>query len=82
MSHSEKMLYDTLIYVSHLDKHINNSKKDTVNDFKKRLRLIEDEINAGNDSNLLKQELKDIIYKLFHFKNITKKQLNEYLKQL
>ena len=82
LSHSEKILYDALIYVSHLDKHVNNSKKDTINDLKKRLRLIEDEINAGNDSNLLKQELKDIIYKLFHFKNITKKQLNEYLKQL
>jgi len=82
LSLGERTLYDTLIRLSNLHKDVPNSLKETTESLKKRYEILHDEINAGNNSNQIKQEMKDILHKLHHFKKLTKKQVNEYLSNL
>ena len=79
---SEKELLDMLLYLSGLHKNINNKKDDHIIKLKDRLKLVESEIRAGNNNPILKNELKDIIHKLYLFGAVSMHNSKNYLKQL
>ena len=81
LSKTEQELFDQALYVSNLSKSVENNQEKTVSNLKKRLQIVEGEIEAGNNSPLLKTELKSLCEKLMHFKIITKKMMKDYINQ-
>ena len=78
---NDRQYYDRLIHLGKLHKQLPSTHENTIGELKKRLKLLEGEINIGNTSPQLKHEIKQILIQLFHFKTITKKQIDDYLKQ-
>ena len=84
---SERVLFDLLLYVSGLSKSksINtisgNSKDKHIKELKERLKLVEAEIQAGNNNPVVKAELKDIVNKLVLYHVISQNNGKEYLQQ-
>lgn len=77
----EQILYDKLIMFAGLHKNVEHDKDRTVGELKKRLRLIEGEIEVGNDNPELIKELYHIIYALKEFREITATEASDYMKQ-
>ena len=77
----ERHLYDRLISIAMLQKQMVHTSPKSVNDLKKRLKLIEGEIEAGNNNPDLVKEIKQVLLSLQHLGVITKSQINSYLKQ-
>ena len=78
----ERQVYDRLITLAHLNKEIPHQKDSTVKEIKKRLQLLEAEIQIGNNSPIIKKEIYGILHTLKDFKCITQSQINSYLKQI
>ena len=78
---NDRQYYDRLIHLGKLHKQLPSTHENTIGELKKRLKLLEGEINIGNTSPQLKHEIKQILVHLFNFKVITKKQVDDYLKQ-
>ena len=76
---NEKQIYDRLIYLANLNKLLPHTKDKTIQELKHRMKLIEGELEAGNDNLSLFKELYKIAHALNQFKVITKKQLTMYL---
>ena len=81
LSLNEKQLYDRLIQLAGLNKMIPHSTEKTVTDLKTRMKLIEGEITAGNNSPLLLQELYVIVHSLKDFGVLKNKDIKNYLSQ-
>jgi hypothetical protein len=87
LSSSEKQLFDLLLYVSGLrKKHIglteNTSAKDAnIKELKKRFKIVEAQIQAGNNNPVVKAELKEIINKLVLYHVISQNNGKKYLQQ-
>ncbi len=88
MSSSEKQLFDILLYVSGLRKNKfinkteNASAKDAnIKELKQRFKIVEAEIQAGNNNPVVKAELKDIVNKLVLYHVISQNNGKEYLQQ-
>ena len=79
---SDRIIYDKVVYLGKLHTDIPHTNETTINDLKKRLKLLEGEIEIGNNSPQLKQEINEIIKNLILFKTITPKQGKDYLKQI
>lgn len=77
----EREVYDRLITLAHLNKNVVHQRDNTVNELKKRLKLLESEIEIGNNSPLIKKEIYGILHSLKDFKVITTSQINKYMKQ-
>ena len=77
----EKQLYDRLIHLEHLNKKLPHTEDKTIHDLKKRMKLIEGEIHAGNNSPLLKKELYVICHTLKDFNVLSMGEIKEYLSQ-
>jgi hypothetical protein len=77
----EKQLYDRLIHLAHLNKKLPHTEDKTIHDLKKRMKLIEGEIHAGNNSPLLKKELYVICHALKDFGVLSMTELKDYLSQ-
>jgi len=77
----EKLLFDRLISVSNLHKKIINNKESTIDKLKQRIKLIEGEIEIGNNNPDLINELHDVLFSLKDYKVITLPQARQYLKQ-
>ena len=77
----EKQLYDRLIHLAHLNKKLPHTEDKTIHDLKKRMKLIEGEIHAGNNSPLLKKELYIICHSLKDFGVLSMSEMKEYLNQ-
>ena len=82
LSIMEKQLYDRLIFLAELNKKMVNNQDKTISDLKKRIKLIEGELHAGNNSPLLKKELYTILHTLKDFGHLSKKQITEYLNEI
>lgn len=82
LSLGEREIYDRLIYLGKLHKTLPNTNDKTINDLKKRLKLLESEIEIGNNSPQIKRDISVILHSLRDFKVITQGNLNKYLKQL
>ena len=84
---SERVLFDLLLYVSGLSKSKSisavsgNSKDKHIKELKERLKLVEAEIQAGNNNPVVKAELKDIVNKLVLYHVISQNNGKEYLQQ-
>jgi len=81
LSINEKQLYDRLIQLAGLNKMIPNTQDKTVSDLKLRMELIEGQLNAGNNSPLLLQELYVIVHSLKDFGVLSQKDIKNYLSQ-
>jgi len=77
----EKQLYDRLIHLAHLNKKLPHTEDKTIHDLKKRMKLIEGEIHAGNNSPLLKKELYVICHALKDFGVLSMGEIKDYLPQ-
>lgn len=78
----DRIIYDKVVYLGKLHTHLPHTNDTTIHDLKKRLKLLEGEIEIGNNSPQLKHEISEIIKNLVLFKTITPKQAKEYLKQI
>jgi hypothetical protein len=81
LSPMEMQTFDSLLYLAGLHKRVENTADKTIPKLKKRIELIGGEIQAGNTNTLLKDELRDIVYKLYHMNEITQNAASDYLKQ-
>ena len=88
LSSSERQLFDVLLYVSGVrkSKHIglkeNASAKDAnIKELKQRFKIVEAEIQAGNNNPVVKAELKEIINKLVLYHVISQNNGKKYLQQ-
>ena len=52
-----------------------------MNKLKERLTLVESQIKAGNNNPVVKEELKQMIKKLYLYKDISLNNAKEYIKQ-
>ena len=83
----ERELFDLLLYVSglgkskHLRKEIDNKKNTIITELKERLKLVEAEIQAGNNNPVVKAELKEIVNKLVLYNVISQNNGEKYLQQ-
>jgi len=82
LSSHEKELYDVLIALSGLKKKIYNTHDSTISTLKKRLNLLESEIEIGNNNPQIYHEIRKILFKLHHLKVISMKQVQSHLKQI
>ena len=81
LSSPERQYYDRMIHLGKLHKQIPHTHEKTIMELKKRLKLLEAEIEIGNNSPQIKQEIKKILIHLHQLNVITKKQIDEHLKQ-
>jgi hypothetical protein len=86
LNSSERQLFDILLYVSGLGKHIGkgvieNKKDANIKDLKKRFKIVEAQIQAGNNNPVVKAELKEIINKLVLYNVISQNNGKKYLQQ-
>ena len=83
----ERELFDLLLHVSglgkskHLSKEIDNKKNTIIKELKERLKLVEAEIQAGNNNPVVKAELKEIVNKLVLYNVISQNNGKKYLQQ-
>ena len=78
----EKILYDRLIFLAGINRSTHNNKENSIESLKKRMKILEGEINAGNNNPKLKKELRQVVHSLKDFKIITNGSLKEYLKDI
>lgn len=76
LSEKEQELYNILVQVSNVHKYV-NIPKPNIKFLKDRLKIVEGEIEAGNDN--LIGELTDILHTMMVVKLITKKEATEHL---
>ena len=83
LSNSEQELLSVLLYVSGLNKknNIDIKRDDNIKKLKERFTLVESQIKAGNNNPVVKEELKQIIKKLYLFKAISLNSAKDYIKQ-
>ena len=82
LSTDERHLLDTLLYISGIkSSSVVSNKDDLIKELKNKLRLAEGEIKAGNNNPVVKEELKDILKKLYLYNVISLKNSKDYLKQ-
>jgi len=77
---TEKELFERLVHISGI-KLKGLDRNSSVDKLKTRLSIIEGEVQAGNDSPLLKSELSTIVHSLCDFGVINKSQLKNYISQ-
>jgi len=80
---NERKLFDLLLYVSGIGKNIGitTAKEEYVKELKDRLKLVESQLRAGNNNPVVKNELKEIIQKLYLYNAISMNNGKAYLKQ-
>jgi len=78
LSAEERHLYDRVVHLGKLNTRLPHTNEKTVADLKKRLKLLEGEIEIGNTSPQLITEIKHILKSLKDLHVITEKQRKEY----
>ncbi len=78
---NEKQVYDRILVMAGLHKTIVNDHAETLSDIKKRINLLMGEIEIGNDSPLIKTELKQLAQTAYSMKGITLKEYNKFIDQ-
>lgn len=82
MSSEEKKLYDILVIASGLQKDVETVGSGVKEDLKKRLALIEGEIEAGNSNPLLIKEARSVLHRMAQMKMVSRPKAVAHLKQL
>jgi len=78
----EKELYDILISTSHLRKKFYNTHDKTIESLKRRLQLLESEIEIGNNNPSILEEITKILRQLHHLKVISLSQVQKHIKHI
>ena len=81
LSKPERHLYDNLMYMSGGHKVHEHSLDKTSEEMKYRLSLIEGELEAGNNSELLKKELHGLLHRMAHNGLISVAHASVYYKE-
>jgi hypothetical protein len=83
LNSSEQELLSSLLYMSGLNKknNIDIKRDDNIKKLKERFTLVESQIKAGNDNQVVKEELKQIIKEIYLFKAISLNSAKDYIKQ-
>ena len=81
LSKPERHLYDNLMYMSGGHKVHEHSMDKTSEEMKYRLSLIEGELEAGNNSELLKKELHGLLHRMAHNGLISVAHASAYYKE-
>lgn len=79
---SEVDLYNHLIYISGFHRQFPHSSEKNIEKLKKRIQLIEGEIESGNNNKKTFKELYDCYMKLATFKVISHSQVKKHLAQI
>jgi hypothetical protein len=82
LSVGEKQLFDSVVFTAGLQKKVEDTGSGVKQKFKDRLALIEGEISAGNTSDELIKEARQILQHLARFKIIGHRAAAGHLKQL
>jgi hypothetical protein len=82
LSSEEKELYDILISTSQLRKKFYNTHDKTIESLKSRLKLLESEIEIGNNNPSILEEITKILRQLHHLKVISITQVNKHIKHI
>ena len=82
MGEEERKLYDTLVFMSGLSKEVEHTGSGVKEDLKKRLQLIEGEIEAGNTNPLLIKEARQVLHHMAQMKMVARPKAVAHLKQL
>ena len=82
LSEKELMIYDNLIYMSKLHKTHHNSVESTVKKMKDRFKVLEGELEAGNNNELILKELHDLLFKMAKNNIISHSSAVNYWKQI
>ena len=83
LDHAEQQLYNSLLRVARIHKEVTyHDEHDTIEFLKKRLQLVEAEIEAGNTNKELLSEVYDILYRLVLFRVINKTELDNHVKEI
>lgn len=80
LSPNERHYFNSIMHVSGLKSHTNSNE--IISELKHRLKILEGEIEAGNDNPHLFDEIHTILKKLKDYKIITPKKMNSYLNQI
>lgn len=82
LSDNEKSIYDAIIWKAKLHKDVPNNFDTSIATLKRRLQLLEGEVEAGNTNKDLKKEMNSVIRQLIELRAITEQNGRNYLKQL
>ena len=82
LSESEKKLYDTLVYASGMSKVIEPTGSGIKEELRKRLELVEGEIEAGNNNPALMKEAHHILHNMAQMGMVARPKAIAHLKQL
>ena len=77
----EKMVYDRLIHLADLHKKVVHNSDKTIQELKKKLKLLEGEIGIGNNNPQLKKDIYYVVHSLKNLGVLDHKQMKEYLSQ-
>ena len=75
----EKELYDMVIHLAGLHKRVEHNLDRTKQSMKHRFELLDGEINAGNNNDDIKKELKDLVHKMAYAGMISHHEAHQYL---
>jgi hypothetical protein len=82
MTAEDKKLYDMLVFASGLHKDVETVGSGVKQELKKRLELIEGEIQAGNSNPLLIKEARQVLHRMAQMRMVSRPKAVAHLKQL
>jgi len=82
LSPKEQTIYDAVIFKAKLHTHVPHNADVSISELKRRLILLEGEVEAGNTNKEIKKELNHVIRQLVELKAISLNNARNYLKQI
>jgi hypothetical protein len=82
LNENERLLYTSLLRRAALHKKYDIDVNDTIEKIKYKYKLLEGEINSGNNNPQLVNDMRDILRKMVNFKLISQNTANNYFKQV
>jgi len=82
LNENERLLYTSLLRRAALHKKYDINVDDTIEKIKYKYKLLEGEINSGNNNPQLINDMRDILRKMVNFKLISQNTANNYFKQV
>jgi hypothetical protein len=81
LSPKERSLYDTVIFKAKFQTQVPHTADMSIADLKRRLALLEGEVQAGNTNKDIKKELNSVVRQLIELRAISTQNGRNYLKQ-
>jgi hypothetical protein len=81
LSPKERSMYDAVIFKAKLHTQVPHTADMSIADLKRRLALLEGEVQAGNNNKDIKKELNSVVRQLIELRAISTQNGRNYLKQ-